>query len=86
MAGLEIAGLILGIVGVVPVLKDIVKCAREFREYRNWKKSKSAKDVLKLEEKSHSSATRIQSIYNDYVRSFGRAFERGDGKPCRETG
>jgi hypothetical protein len=77
MSGLEIAGLVLGVMGLVPVFKEACSMVKK---WRRRKFLKAGSDSAGLANHLDESAVAIKDRYNEFYRLHGDAFARGDGK------
>lgn len=80
MSGVEIAGLALGVAGViglVPVFKEGYRLARSHRERRRIRLL--GQSTTKLENETHNGETMVANRYHEFYTAYGDAFARGDG-------
>lgn len=80
MSGLEVAGLVIGIIGLVAVIKEAnlqVKKLQQRRRIQTF--GFSGGDTASLAKELQSSQLALTSRYNGFYDAYGRPFAQGDG-------
>lgn len=84
MSGIEIAGLVLGAVGLmglVPIFKEGYLLAKSHRQQRHARLlAIMDQNTATLENETQNGETMVESRYKGYYTAYGKAFARGDGK------
>ena len=81
MSGVEIAGLVLGAAGLVPVFKEGFKLVQSYRQRRRVRLlGFTTSSSTALEKETRNGETIIANRYEEFYGAYGDAFARGDGR------
>ncbi|KAK6351239.1 hypothetical protein TWF718_004409 [Orbilia javanica] len=78
MSGFEIAGLILGIAGLVPLLKEGYDMVKEYRQRKKSRLLESDSSTSELKDTLEDSSTALASRYKTLQSAYGKKFSNGD--------
>ncbi|KAF3936952.1 hypothetical protein ABW19_dt0207896 [Dactylella cylindrospora] len=76
MSGFEVAGLILGAVGLVAVFKEGHATVKKYRERRRQRRQSS--NASGLEMTLHNGGTSVKDRYDNFHQAYGSLFAKGD--------
>jgi len=83
MSGLEVAGLVIGAIGLVTIFKEaytLVKAHRKRRRIRLF--GFGVPDTTKLADEIYNGESALVTRYHGFHAAYGDAFARGDGTYC----
>lgn len=81
MSGFEVAGLVLGIMGLVPIFKEGHRLVQSYRQSRRISlPGFMTPRITALEKETWNGGTAIETRYQGFVNAYGDAFASGDGK------
>ncbi|KAF3935033.1 hypothetical protein ABW20_dc0104795 [Dactylellina cionopaga] len=78
MSGFEVAGLILGAAGLVPLFEKGYKMVRDYRKKKAAKNPTGANGASSLALSLQNSKSTLEDRYNGFYLSLGKAFATGD--------
>ncbi|KAF3227627.1 hypothetical protein TWF106_009141 [Orbilia oligospora] len=77
MSGFEIVGLVLGVIGLVPMFKEGYVMVKEYRQ-RQKVKLLTGGSASTLEDTLEGSSTSVANRYDKFYSSYGTKFSNGD--------
>ncbi len=81
MSGAEIAGLVLGTAGLVPIFREGFRLVQSYRQRRRARLlGFMPPGTTALENETRNGETMIANRYEGFYAAYGDDFARGDGK------
>lgn len=74
LTGIEVAGLVLGVMGLVPMFKEAYKLVQARQQ------GSRGSDTARLAEEVRNGETCLATRYQEFYRVYGEAFAKGDGE------
>ncbi|EGX43350.1 hypothetical protein AOL_s00215g86 [Orbilia oligospora ATCC 24927] len=78
MSGFEIVGLVLGVIGLVPMFKEGYVMVKEYRQRQKYKILVTGGSTSTLKDTLEDSSTSVANRYDKFYSSYGTKFSNGD--------